>query len=50
MTISDGYEEVVSTNVQQMVDSWQGTLDMTGGEIWYIPRSLCCLVWNKLRP
>ena len=33
LTISDGYEEVISTNVQQMVDSWQGTLDMTGGEI-----------------
>ena len=33
LTISDGYEEVISTAVQQMVDSWQGTLDMTGGEI-----------------
>ena len=33
LTILDGYEEVISTDVQQMVDSWQGTLDMTGGEI-----------------
>ena len=33
LTISDGYEEIISTDVHQMVDSWQGTLDMTGGEI-----------------
>ena len=33
LTISDGYEDVISTDVHLMVESWQGTLDMTGGEI-----------------
>ncbi len=33
LSISDGYEEIISTDVQQLVNSWQGTLDMTGGEI-----------------
>ena len=33
LNISDGYEQVISADVQNMVNSWQGTLDMTGGEI-----------------
>jgi len=33
LNISDGYELLISTDVHQMVKSWQGTLDMTGGEI-----------------
>ena len=31
LTISDGFESVISTKVQDMVQSWQNTLDMTGG-------------------
>ncbi|MEC7589808.1 MAG: phosphoribosylformylglycinamidine synthase subunit PurL [Candidatus Thermoplasmatota archaeon] len=31
LTITDGFESVVSTKVQDMVQSWQKTLDMTGG-------------------
>ena len=33
LTISDGYEQVISADVQHIVNSWQGTLDMNGGEI-----------------
>ena len=29
----DGYDEIISADVSQMVQSWQSTLDMTGGEI-----------------
>jgi selenophosphate synthetase-related protein len=31
LTITDGYTEIASTNVEAMVTSWQSTLDMTGG-------------------
>ena len=31
LTIADGFESVISTKVQDMVQSWQKTLDMTGG-------------------
>ena len=31
LTITDGFESVISTKVQDMVQSWQKTLDMTGG-------------------
>lgn len=31
LTISDGYTEVASNNVEAMVTSWQSALDMTGG-------------------
>jgi phosphoribosylformylglycinamidine synthase len=31
LTIKDGYDEIVSTQVEAMVESWQGALDMTGG-------------------
>jgi phosphoribosylformylglycinamidine synthase len=31
LTITDGYTEIASTNVEEMVASWQSTLDMTGG-------------------
>ena len=31
LTITDGYAEIASTNVEEMVTSWQSTLDMTGG-------------------
>ena len=30
LNIIDGYEEIISVDVSTMVDSWQGTLDMTG--------------------
>jgi phosphoribosylformylglycinamidine synthase len=33
LNISDGYEPLISAEIQQMVNSWQSTLDMTGGEI-----------------
>jgi phosphoribosylformylglycinamidine synthase len=33
LNISDGYEPLISADIQQMVNSWQSTLDMTGGEI-----------------
>ena len=33
LNISDGYETLISAEIQQMVNSWQGTLDMNGGEI-----------------
>ena len=31
LTINDGFDQVVSTDVNAMVSSWQGALDMTGG-------------------
>ena len=31
LTITDGFEEIVSTQVEAMVASWQEALDMTGG-------------------
>ena len=31
LTITDGYDEIVSADVEVMVSSWQGALDMTGG-------------------
>ena len=31
LTITDGYDEIVSADVEAMVKSWQGALDMTGG-------------------
>ena len=31
LTITDGFESVISTKLQDMVQSWQNTLDMTGG-------------------
>jgi phosphoribosylformylglycinamidine synthase II len=31
MIISDGYEEIINLEVEDMVYSWQKTLDMTGG-------------------
>ena len=33
LSILDGYDEIISADVSQMVQSWQSTLDMTGGEI-----------------
>ena len=33
LSITDGFDEIISADVSQMVDSWQSTLDMTGGEI-----------------
>ena len=33
LNIVDGFEPLVSIQVQDMVDSWQGTLDMSGGEL-----------------
>ena len=31
LTITDGYDEIVSADVEVMVSSWQDALDMTGG-------------------
>jgi phosphoribosylformylglycinamidine (FGAM) synthase-like enzyme len=31
LTITDGYDEIVSVGVEAMVTSWQNALDMTGG-------------------
>ena len=31
LTITDGFEEIVSTQVEAMAASWQEALDMTGG-------------------
>ena len=31
LTINDGFDQVVSTDVNAMVSSWQAALDMTGG-------------------
>jgi phosphoribosylformylglycinamidine (FGAM) synthase-like enzyme len=31
LTITDGYDEVLSNDVDSMVEAWQATLDMTGG-------------------
>ncbi len=33
LSITDGFDEIISADVSQMVQSWQSTLDMTGGEI-----------------
>ncbi|MED5308939.1 MAG: hypothetical protein VYA95_06275, partial [Candidatus Thermoplasmatota archaeon] len=33
LSITDGFDEIISAEVSQMVQSWQSTLDMTGGEI-----------------
>ena len=33
LSIFDGFDEIVSADISQMVQSWQSTLDMTGGEI-----------------
>ena len=33
LSILDGYDEIISADVSQMVQSWKNTLDMTGGEI-----------------
>ncbi len=31
LTINDGYDEILTADVEAMVASWQGALDMTGG-------------------
>jgi hypothetical protein len=31
LVITDGYDELVELPVEQLVTSWQGTLDLTGG-------------------
>jgi hypothetical protein len=31
LIITDGYDELVDLPVEQLVTSWQGTLDLTGG-------------------
>ena len=33
LTISDGFEPLVATNISDLVQAWQGTLDMNGGEL-----------------
>ena len=33
LSITDGFDEIISADISQMVQSWQSTLDMTGGEI-----------------
>ena len=33
LSILDGFDEIISADVSQMVQSWQSTLDMTGAEI-----------------
>ena len=33
LIISDGYEKLVETGTNVMVESWQKTLDMTGGVV-----------------
>jgi len=31
LSIVDGFDELVSIEVNELVTSWQGTLDLTGG-------------------
>ena len=31
LVINDGFDEVINLNVNDLVSSWQNTLDMTGG-------------------
>ena len=31
LIISDGYDELVELDVEDLVTAWQGTLDLTGG-------------------
>ena len=31
LSIVDGFEELISIEVNELVTSWQGTLDLTGG-------------------
>ena len=33
LTILDGFESLINVQVSDMVQSWQGTLDMSGGEL-----------------
>ena len=33
LTILDGFESLINVQVSNMVQSWQGTLDMSGGEL-----------------
>ena len=33
LSITDGFDEIISAYISQIVQSWQSTLDMTGGEI-----------------
>tara|TARA_B100000963_G_scaffold305863_2_gene280236 strand:+ start:4988 stop:8014 length:3027 start_codon:yes stop_codon:yes gene_type:complete len=33
LNISDGFDPIITMNVSDMVQSWQGTLDMSGGEL-----------------
>ncbi len=33
LAIVDGFESLINVQVSDMVQSWQGTLDMSGGEL-----------------
>ncbi len=33
LIIRDGFDEFINTNIETLVESWQGALDMTGGVV-----------------